>query len=259
MPNNNRLLKSQRPTVDAIAKAKGGKIVRVRDRSCNYRDAFVEWQQSVILDNGKREAVIFYETRLEVTPSGKVRQEQTQQIRVIYCDRPVLSGALQLTLPFPQAQTLPPPPPTIERQHLYPKDKSKPKKRPKKNFQQQTLPLSGAVAKLQTFANRRGELPQSSEALLEGKGIYYSLDGKKIPVPEAILKLLVEYECSAVESEALVNLAGVLNSKDLLQVIEQIPLMRKISDGFPDFQERVGVTQPSVDKQPVLVSVGDRL
>jgi hypothetical protein len=259
MPNNNYLLKSQRPTVEAWVKAKEGKLVYIVDRTCNYRDAFVEWQKAVILDNGNKEAIIFYRTRLELTPVGKIRCEETEQIQVRYSDRPYLKGCLQLSLAIPQSQTLPPPPPTIERRYLYPKDKSKPRNERQKIFQQQSLPLFGAVGLLQNYATRRGELPQSSEALLEGKGIYYSLDGKKIPVPEAILKLIAEYNCSAVEAEAIVNLAGVLNPSDLLNVIEQIPLMRQ-SDAFPDFVERVRVTQPSVQSQPIPVSVvvGDR-
>jgi hypothetical protein len=93
--------------------------------------------------------------------------------------------------------------------------------------------------------------------LLEGKGIYYSLDGEKIPVPEAILKLIAEYDCSASESERIVQLCGVLNRKDLLKIISQIPLMRQ-SNAFPDFVERVKVIQPSIQVQPVPVSVGNR-
>lgn len=200
------MLKSQRPTVEAWAKAKNGKLIKIIDRSCNYRDAIVEWQKSVILDNGKKKAVIFYQTRLELTPAGRIRCEETEQIQVSYSDRPYLKGYLQLTLPFPQSSILPPPPSKIERKHLYPRDKSKPTQERQKIFQQQSLPLFGAVAKLQAYATRRGEFPQSSEALLEGKGIYYSLDGKKIPIPEAILKLIAEYNCSAVEAEAIVNL-----------------------------------------------------
>jgi hypothetical protein len=257
MPNNNYLLKSQRPTVVAWAQAKDGKLVKVCDRSCNYRDAFVEWQKSVILDNGLIEVAIFYQTRLELTPSGKIRCEETEQIQVRYSDRPYLKGCLQLSLAIPQSQTLPPPPPTIERRYLYPKDKSKLKQKQQKTFQQQSLPLFGAVAALQNYATRRGELPQSSETLLLGKGIYYSLDGIKIPVPEAILKLIAEYQCSASEAEAIVNLAGVLNPKDLLHVIEQIPQMRSCN-AFPDFVERVKVSSPSVRMQPVPVLVCDR-
>jgi hypothetical protein len=258
MPNNNYLLKSQRPTVDAWAKAQSGKLVNIIDRTCNYRDAFIEWQKSVILDNGNKEATIFYQTRLELTPSGKIRCEETNQIRVIYSERPYLKGCLQLSLAIPQSQTLPPPPPTIERRYLYPRDKSKPKERRQKNFQQQTLPLFGAVAALQSYANRRGEQVHSAETLLLGKGIYFSLDGKKIPVPEAILKLIAEYNCSANEAEAIVHLAGVLNPKDLLQIIEQIPLMRRQSNAFPDFVERAKLQQPFVQVQSVPVSVSGR-
>lgn len=166
-----------------------------------------------------------------------------------------MRGCLQLTLPIPQVQVLPPPPPTIERKHLYPKDKSKLRQKKLKTSQQQTLPLFGAAAKLQSYATRRGEPTQSAESLLEGKGIYYSLDGEKISVPEAILKLLAEYECSVVEAEAIVNLAGVLNPKDLLKIIEQIPLMRQ-SNAFPDFVEKVKVSQPSQRSQQVPVLIG---
>ncbi|NJO94104.1 MAG: hypothetical protein HC820_06620, partial [Hydrococcus sp. RM1_1_31] len=124
--------------------------------------------------------------------------------------------------------------------------------------QQQTLPLFGAAAKLQAYAYRRGEPTQSTQTLLEGKGVYYSLDGEKIPVPEAILKLLAQYECSAVEAERIVQLYGVLQPKDLLTIIEQIPLMRQSEEAFPDFIERVKVSQPSMQTQQVSVSIANR-
>lgn len=256
MPNNNYLLKKQRPTVEVWAKAKNGKLVQIIDRSCNYRDAFVEWQKSIILENGARQATIIYQTRLELTPSGKVRLEQTKQVKVIYSNCSYIKGCLQLSLPIPQSSILPPPPPTIERKYLYPKDKSLPRREHQKKFQQQSLPLFGAVAQLQNYATRRGELLQSSETLLEGNGIYYSLNGKKIPVPDAILKLMAEYNCSAIEAEAIVNLSGVINSKDLLHIIEQIPQMRSCN-AFPDFVERVKVRQPSVRVPSVPVWVRD--
>lgn len=49
---------------------------------------------------------------------------------------------------------------------------------------------------------------------------------------------MAEYNCSAIEAEAIVNLSGVLNPSDLLHVIEQIPQMRSCN-AFPDCDQYV--------------------
>ena len=51
MPNNNRLLEKQKPTVKAWMQKNSGKLVRTIDRTCSYRDAIVEWSEYISQPN----------------------------------------------------------------------------------------------------------------------------------------------------------------------------------------------------------------
>lgn len=85
MPNNNRLLKRQKPTVEAWMQQNQGKLVRVADRTCNYRDAIIEWNDYVPQPNGTT-LVAIYRTTLELTHSGKIRKEESKQQRQYFIE-----------------------------------------------------------------------------------------------------------------------------------------------------------------------------
>ena len=226
-----KLNKQQKPTVEAWCNEHNGRVIQIRDRSCRYREAIIEWSTSVTYPHLQKRAIIYYLTSLELTPTGKIRREIHQQQNVRYVQTEDFEEDTQLVLPLGEViEQLPPPPPNITRSYLFPRDKTKlPATRKKDKPKQQTLPLDGVAARLNQIGLSKGRNPESTESLLAGKVDHYSLDqGKIIPLPQAFVDLLTELECSNDEWEFIINMYQVCSPDAVLRLIGEIPVMRDI-------------------------------
>ncbi len=174
-----KLNKQQKPTVEAWCSQKNGRVIRIRDCSSGYREAIVEWSTEVSYPHLKQKAIIDYQTSLDITPAGQIREELHQQQNVRYIQTEDFEEETQLVLPLGVFERqLPPPPKDITRAYLFPKDKSEPKPATKRKDKpkQQTLPLDGVAAQLNRIGLSKGRNPESTESLLAGKIDHYSLD-----------------------------------------------------------------------------------
>ena len=230
-----KLLKKQKPTVKDWCNKHNGKLVEIRDRSCRYREAIIDWSKEILYPHTKQTAIVYYRTSLELTPTGKIRREIHQQKNVRYVQTEEFEEDTQLVLPLGEViEQLPPPPKNIIRNYLFPRDKDKPTTQKEVKPKQQTLPLGGVAARLHRIGLSKGRQTESTESLLGGGRVdHYSLDqGKVIPLPQAFIDLLTELECSNEEWEAIINFYQVLSPDAVLRLIEEIPVMR----GIPQFK-----------------------
>lgn len=230
-----KLLPPQLKTVSVwMHKRQGAKIRQIIDRSCRYRDAYILWQDKIQQPNGSLD-IYFFETRLELTPSGKIRVEESEKKWVNtlsnnHQDLLALEGIIFVAIT----------PKKIERNYLYPKDKTKFKIK-KVKPQQLKLPTTDTELILQEASFRSGDKRvHSVQELYLGKGEIHSINFGIIKIPQPLIDLMKEFNCSITEWEVIAQLALVLNSNQLLKVIEDIPNMRKIP-AFSRFQETVTV------------------
>ena len=234
MPNNNRLLKRQKPTVEAWMQQYKGKLVRIVDRTCNYRDAIIEWSDFVAQPDGTT-LVAVYQTTLELTPTGKIRKEQSQLSNQYF-----IQGSIEDLFALPGIKFESIAPPTKIRQSLYPKDENYvPKKRIRHH--QFTLPIDPTAQRLQQVSLAGGDRTiYSVEELMSGTEEFLSLNFGLIRLPSPFIVLLKSFNCSFEEWEAIAQLSLVLNPRQLLPIIENIPQMRSIKE-FTKFQQPVKV------------------
>ena len=119
-----KLLPPQKATVSNWMQPKEGKLIRVIDRSCRYRDAIVEWQDKIDQPDGST-LITIYQTRLELTPKGKIRVEESEFIRDFVLEISSFDeDDLPEMLPLSGVSFVPIPPKTIIRNYLYPKDRT---------------------------------------------------------------------------------------------------------------------------------------
>ncbi len=172
-----KLLRPQQPTVEAWCSQHNGRVIQIIDRSCRYREAIIDWYKDVLYPHLKQKAIIYYETSLELTPTGKIRREIHEQKGVRYITVEEFAFDTQLVLPLGEiVQQLPPPPKDVIRAYLFPKDKSERTAGKKDKLKQQTLPLDGVAAQLHQIGLSKGRNTESVESLLAGKVDHYSLD-----------------------------------------------------------------------------------
>ena len=225
-----KLLKKQKPTVEAWCSKHNGRVIEIRDRDCRYREAIIDWSKEILYPHIKQTAIVYYRTSLELTPTGKIREELHQQQNVRYIQTEEFEQDTQLVLPLGEViEQLPPPPKDIIRPHLFPRDKDRVPSTKKLKPKQQTLPLDGVAARLHRIGLSKGRQTESTESLLSGKVEYYSLEqGKVIQLPVAIVDSLTDLECSHEEWELMVGFYQVLSPDAVLRLIEEIPVMRDI-------------------------------
>lgn len=227
MFNNNRLLKKQKPTVEAWMQKYQGRLVSVIDRTCNYRDAIVEWCDSIAQPN-QTTLIVTYQTTLELTPVGKIRREESEKVNEYFVENDPEETEL-LPLEGVVFQSIAPA--TKIRQSLYPKDKDRvilPKKAKPKQL---TLPVDPTSARLQEISIESGDRTvYSTDELMSGTEKFLSLEFGMISLPKPFIALLQSYQCSIEEWEAIAQLSLVLNPKQLLPIIESIPQMRRIEE-----------------------------
>ncbi len=119
-----KLLRRQKSTVEAWCSEHNGRVIQIIDRSCRYREAVIEWYKEVLYPQLKQKAIIYYQTSLEVTPTGKIRREIHQQKEVRYIPVEEFAFDTQLILPLGEiVEQLPPPPKDVIRAYLFPRDK----------------------------------------------------------------------------------------------------------------------------------------
>ena len=176
MVNNNCLNKRQKATVKDWLALHQGKIVRIRDRSCNYREVLVEWSRSVSFPAFHKSATVVYATLLDLTPTGKIRVETHTQRQVYWHDSDEIPSETQLALPLSETLVLPPPPPDIERRSLYPRDRTQVKVEQKRPIQY-SLPLDESSGKLNEISIERGNPVEARETIWEERADYLDLDG----------------------------------------------------------------------------------
>ena len=234
MLNNNGLLKRQKPTVERWMLQHKGKLVRVINRTCNYRDAIVEWNDFVPQpDNTTLVAV--YQTILELTPTGKIRKEESQQQKQYF-----IKGSAEDLLPLTGVRIESITPSTKVRQSLYPKEESY-VSRKRTRHHQLTLPLDPTAQRLQQVSLDGGDRTvYSVEELMSGSSEFLSLNFGLIRLPSPFIALLKNFDCSLDEWEAIAQLSLVLNPRQLLPIVESIPKMRQIKE-FTKFQEPIQV------------------
>ena len=253
MVNNNYLNKQQKATVADWLALHQGKLVRVRDRSCNYREVLVEWSRSVNFPAFNKTATVVYETFLDLTPSGKIRVEAHTQKHVYWHNFDEFPLETQLALPLAETLVLPPPPPDIERRSLYPRDRNQVKVKQKRPIQY-SLPLDESSSKLNEIGIERGNPVEARETIWEERSDYLDLDGRIVRLPKGFIDLMMLMNCSISEFEAIAQFYHVMPPKAVLRIIESIPEMRRQAE-FPDFQEPVQVkvhqSQKSVQSQRV--------
>ncbi|WP_036489168.1 hypothetical protein [Myxosarcina sp. GI1] len=225
MFNNNRLLKKQKPTVEAWMQKHQGRLVTIVNRTCNYRDAVVEWCDCVPQPN-QTTLIATYQTTLELTPVGKIRKEESQKVSENFIE----SDEAEL-LPLAGVKFESIAPATKIRQSLYPRDKDRvilPKKAKPKQL---TLPLDPTSARLQQISLENGDRTvYSTDELMAGTEKFLSLEFGMISLPKPFIALLQSYNCSLDEWEAIAQLSLVLNPKQLLPIIESIPQMRELGE-----------------------------
>ena len=246
MVSNNYLNKQQRATIADWLATYQGKIVHVRDRSCNYREVLIEWSRSVAFPAFGKTASIIYETFLDLTPSGKIRVETHKQKQVYWHESDWIPLETQLALPLAETLVLPPPPPNIERRSLYPKDRTQVKVKQNRPLQY-SLPLDDSSSKLNEISIKRGNPVEARETIWAERTNYLDLDGRTIRLPKGFIDLMLSLNCSITEFEAIAQFYQVMPLKAVLEIIESIPEMRRQAE-FSDFQEAVRVEVKKVQR-----------
>ena len=238
-----KLLPPQLKTVSAwMHKKQGAEIRQIIDRSCRYRDAFILWQDKIQQPDGSLD-IIFFRTRLELTPSGKIRVEESRKQ-----GSKTLTNNHQNLLPLEGVNFVAITPKKIERNYLYPNDTTKPKQK-KTKPQQLKLPISKTEITLLEAAIAKGDRRiQSVQELYVGNGQIQSLDFGIVRLPQALINIAQSFNPSITEWEAIAQMAIVLNPNQMLNFIESIPDMRKIPQ-FSKFQEPVTVKTNLKTKQ----------
>ena len=257
MVSNNYLDKQQRATIADWLATYQGEIVRIRDRSCNYREVTVEWSRSVNFPAFNKTAIVVYEALLDLTPSGKIRVETHGQKQVSWHDSDWIPSETQLALPLPETLVLPPPPPDIERRSLYPRDRTQVKVKQKRPIQY-SLPLDKSSSRLNEISIKRGNPVEARETIWAERSDYLDLDGRTIRLPKVFIELMLSMNCSISEFEAIAQFYQVMPPKAVLQIIESIPEMRLQAE-FSDFQEPVRVEGKRVQKIVQSQSVGESI
>ena len=213
MPNNRKILKKQQPAIDEYCCNTKGKVIKVVDRTCDYRDVYIEWYSTALQPNGTY-LVSTVETRLGLTPTGKIREEihceKSRQVKdwVLEEDVKCHQGVLPVV-----EKCNPVIPPNKIRAYLYPKDlEDKEVIKPKKQKPQQlTLAVDrGASDLLKHSLNLGDKTVYSQEELLAGSEFYRSAIGQEYRLPRAIVKLLQYYKCNHEEWENIALLSGVV-------------------------------------------------
>lgn len=232
-----KLLPPQIETVSLwMQKRQGAEITRVIDRDCRYRDAYICWQDEIQQPDGSLD-IVFFETRLELTPSGKIRVEESRKQ-----GSKTITNNHSCLLPLENVRFVAITPPKIERNYLYPKDKTKPKQK-KTKPQQLKLPTTETELILQEASFRSGDKNiKSVQELYVGKGEIHSINWGVVEIQKALIVLAKELNCSVTEWEAIVQMSLVLNANQLLNFIQEIPNMRKIPE-FSKFQEPIKVVE----------------
>ena len=253
MVNNNYLNKQQKATVADWLALHQGKIVRIRDRSCNYREVAVEWSRSVNFPAFNKTATVVYETLLDLTPSGKIRVETHSQNQVSWHDFDWIFLGTQLALPLAETLVLPSPPPNVEKRSLYPRVRTQVKVKQNRPLQY-SLPLDDSSSRLNKISIKRGNPVEARETIWEERADYLDLDGRTIRLPKGFIDLMLSMDCSIGEFEVIAQFWQVMPAKAVLRIIEAIPEMRQQAE-FSDFQEPVRVAvkklQGSVQSQQV--------
>lgn len=224
-------------------------LAKVVDRTCGYRDAYLEWQKKLNQPNNKI-AIVQYITRLELTKAGGLRVDETEQENVNYVGGCIEGEIVPLFPELPKIR------PRKVDYSLYPRDeRQKPRVKLIKN-RQLTLPLSQTEQRLLDISIESGDRTvYSREELLSGKEGWSSLDqNRTVFLPAPILTLLKDFNCSLEECEAIAQLAGVISPQALLFWVEQIPMMRKIAE-FEKFNEPVTVKRSQKSNQLATVKV----
>ena len=146
-----KLLPLQLETVSNwMRKRQGAEIRQIIDRSCRYRDAYILWEEELKQPDGSLD-IIFFETRLELTPSGKIRVEESENKRVY-----TLSNNHSCLLPLKGIKFISLTPKRIEKLSFYSKDRSK-SKVAKIKPEQLELPLTKTGIILQEASFRSGD------------------------------------------------------------------------------------------------------
>lgn len=202
------------------------RIIKLIDRTCGYKDAYIEWQKQLNQPDNQI-AIVNYITRLELTKGGGLRVEETKLESVDYIDG-CIEGKIVPLLP-----ELPALPRRKVDKSLYSRDEREQKTRRKSSKDRQlSLPLSQTEQKLLDISMKSGDKTvYSGEDLLSGREGWYSLDqNREVFLPAPILILLKDFNCSLVECETIALMAGVISPQDLLFWVEQIPQMRKMPE-----------------------------
>lgn len=248
-----RLLPSQRETVSLwMQKKQNAKLKQIKDRSCRYRDACIQWCDEIKQPDGSLD-IVYFETRLELTPSGKIRVEETKKQKI-----KTLSHSHRDLLPLENIFFVAITPKRIERSYLYPKDKTKSKVK-KVKPQQLKLPTTETELILQEASFRNGDKRvKSVQELYMGTGEIHSINWGIIKIPQALIVLAKQHNCSVTEWEAIAQMSLVLNADRLLHFIQEIPNMRKIPE-FSKFQEPVTVIKPQKIENNYIITKQNRL
>ena len=220
------------------------RIVKLIDRTCGYKDAYLEWQKQLNQPNNQI-AIVNYMTRLELTKGGGLRVEETEQESIDYIDG-CIEGRIVPLLP-----ELPPLPRRKVDESLYPRDKTEQKPRRKSSKDRQlSLPLSQTEQKLLDISMKSGDKTvYSVEDLLSGREGWYSLDqNREVFLSAPILILLKNFNCSLEECETIAAMAGVMSPQSLLFWVEQIPQMRQMPE-LEKFTEPVKIRLPKKSVQ----------
>ena len=187
--------------------------------------------------------LFFFETRLELTPSGKIRVEESENKRVY-----TLSNNHSCLLPLRGIKFISLTPKRKEKLSLYSRDRTK-SKVAKIKPEQLELPLTETGIILQEASFRSGDKRvKSLQELYVGKGEIHSINWGVVEIQKALIELAKELNCSVIEWEAIAQMSLVFNANQLLNFIQEIPNMRKIS-GFSKFQEPTTIKTHSKTEQ----------
>jgi len=246
MPNNRKILEKQLPAVEEYCLKTKGQVVMVVDRSCSYRDVYIHWHSALLQPSGKY-IVLTIETKLGLTPTGKIREEihseKSRRVQDWILDEN--ADCCQGVLPVVE-KCEPIIPPEKIKDYLYPKDpEEKETTKPKKQKSKQlTLAVNRGTSDLLKHSLDLGDKTvYSQEELLAGSEYYKFEAGHEYHLPTAIVKLLQHYQCSHEEWESIVMLSGVVRGESLLRIVESIPAMREIPE-YTKFNAPVKVEIP---------------
>lgn len=252
---NPKLNKKQKDTVNKYCQELEGKLKRIIDRTCRYKDAVIEYQKAYPRTNGKT-TYLTIEKKLELTPTGKVRatyHKETYRFTLNSSFYDEEQSLLNLEIECDVIEL----PKDTKIKHLYRtrSDKQKEKVKPQKP-EQLSLTLDGKalITQENIIKNDGIHIYAEEEILRKMETVYCHQLKENIKIPTVIIALMNEYKLTFREQDEILFMSELVSPQFLIQMIFDIEDLRD-NPHYKNFNHPITVTEPIKKKQSIIQQV----